>query len=273
MGLKRLRVRSDFRTLMSRDGRMMIQIICDLQDEEREIILAAADSPHIRDEEVDAAERFVGASIVTVNGSAVQQAEGFLSAIILETLCLSIPSAAEWNKPLVPVEYKKDGEANNIYVEVRHASARDHLSMHADVIGKITFDPRFTPPYKGNPLPNSGFVTRFIAKDDWHVISENIAHAASGERIPLVSSWAERIAIANGYVEESEIAALNHERTGNYRQVFSCMTADGRLYLSTDFEEGAFEVCDKAGNHLGEWLFSGERHHGPDTSGNHNLHL
>ena len=61
------------------------------------------------------------------------------------------------------------------------------------------------------------------------------------------------------------------------RQIFvSIFTVDGHeLFLSTDFEKpaGAFEVCDRNGRHLGEWLFSGIQNGAPDTSGSHDIEV
>jgi hypothetical protein len=77
----------------------------------------------------------------------------------------------------------------------------------------------------------------------------------------------------NGYQEEDNLSAFNGQLSDSYRQIFSFSLKKGKLYLSTDFEKGAFEVCDEKGRHLGELLFSGVWQNKPDLSGNHNIRL
>lgn len=65
------------------------------------------------------------------------------------------------------------------------------------------------------------------------------------------------VAKRNGYQYDSSLTHINKKKSGgSKRQVFKSLTSD--VYLSTDFENGGFEVYDKGARHQGQYKFNGE---------------
>lgn len=84
---------------------------------------------------------------------------------------------------------------------------------------------------------------------------------------------ADAIALRNAYTYDEALSSK--ERKANkddaMRRIYRIMK-NGRLqYLSLDFENGLFEVCDHSGRHLGAWNFTGEQKEKADPSGKHDL--
>ncbi len=271
MGLKRLRIRPDFRMLQTSDGLSMIEVICQLPDTERDIVLSAADAPYIRDDEASQVEEFLAASVHRVNGAIVSGAEGLICAKVHGTLAMSLLSDAQWDAALVTISVIRDGCEREETSSVLHASRKPHLATHSAKIGELAFDPRVLTATPTNPLPNSTFVTRYIAKDDWQSLVTGIMAKADGEKIAAITTLATAVAKANGYVSETKLSTYNQQRRGSYRQIFSTGEGASRLFLSTDVKKCTYEVCAYNGQHLGEWRFSGTQHQAPDTSGKHDI--
>jgi hypothetical protein len=270
MGLRHLRVRPDFTTTQTTDGRLLIEVISALPHSERGILLRAADMPHIRDEQIDEVERFVNTNVHGVDGTPTNEAEGFLCALIQKTLAMSIPSEQRWQGAVVKLRINKEGDRTMRDVDVPHASNSAHLNSHAALIGKIT---RRVSPNSANPLPNSNFSTRFIASNNWPATLQSILAGPPGQKAAQIAEFAATIAAVNGYVEERKLSTMNQKATGGLRQIFSLGEHEKTLYVSTDFEKGAFEVCGEMGKHLGEWSFAGIKQGDADTSGSHDIIL
>jgi hypothetical protein len=268
MGLRYLRVRADFRTTQTTDGRLLIEVITALPHSERGILLRAADVPHIRDEEIDEVEKFISTNVHALDGMATNQAEGFLCALIQKTVAMSIPSDARWQGVVVKVRINEDGDPTMRNIDVPHASNSEHLKSHAAFIGGITLR---LAPTQANPLPNSTFVTRFIANNNWPGTMQAILAGPSAEKLTRIADLATGVAFANGYVENQKLGSINQKASGSLRQIFSFGELKESLYISTDFEKGAFELCDHAGRHVGEWSFSGAKQGDADESGSHNI--
>jgi hypothetical protein len=93
----------------------------------------------------------------------------------------------------------------------------------------------------------------------------------SGSKEAIIRNIAEKIAIRNFYTFNPAISSNNQKIKKSFRQIFEAGEGKQKIYLSTDFESGAFEVCDYRGWHLGEYLFSGKKEKGGDSS--HNIIL
>jgi hypothetical protein len=273
MGLKRLRIRADFQNTRTNDGLTIGEVIWDLPHGDRNFLLIATDAPHIRDDEIDKIEGFLKISIRAVNGTEVDSAEGLVCAFVHGTIAISIQSEPQWCQDTAALEFVSEKDSSLQRIDIRHVSSAHHLTNYASFVGKITFDSSKYLLSEDNPLPNSKFATEFVAHGDWHPVTQAMITGPEEEKIAKIHDLAHTIAEANGYREEREVTSLNRKIHKSYRQIFSSTYGDTKLYLSTDFEKGAFEVCDEDGRHLGEWLFSGVKHQGPDKTGAHNIAL
>lgn len=70
---------------------------------------------------------------------------------------------------------------------------------------------------------------------------------------------AKEIALRNCYTENREISSKEQKLKGKQRLIFEITKENEKQYLSLDFENGQFEVCNKRGIHIGVYNFSGER--------------
>jgi hypothetical protein len=268
MGLRFLRVRTDFTTTPTTDGRLVIEVLSALPHSERNILLRAADAPHIPDEQIDAVEKFISSNVHALDGIPTNQAEGFLAALILNTVAMSLPSDQRWQGAVVRVRINEQADLTMRDIDVPHASNFDHLNSHAALIGRITLR---ASPTQMNPFPNSNFATRFIANGNWPATLQAILAGPPAEKLAKIGGLATKVASVNGYVDERKLSTINQKASGSRRQIFSFGELKESLYLSTDFEKGAFELCNHAGRHMGEWSFSGIQRGDADESGSHDI--
>lgn len=98
-----------------------------------------------------------------------------------------------------------------------------------------------------------------------HIIRSN--RLSDGEKI----QFAESIAIANGYQENRELSAKESMFVKSRRKIFEVTKHEKKQYLSLDFENWQFEVCDQRGKHIGVWNFSGRKTDEADDTGKHDL--
>lgn len=130
-------------------------------------------------------------------------------------------------------------------------------------------------------IDDSSINCKFPAKEicngynDWR--SEILKPSYSGDKIADFTKIGLEVASRNKYVYDSQLTALNkrkskHDKKGRppKRQVFKNQKCD--VYLSTDFENGGFEVYDKHATHLGQYKFNGNFEKDPDTD-SHPLYL
>jgi hypothetical protein len=98
-----------------------------------------------------------------------------------------------------------------------------------------------------------------------HIIRSN--RLSDGEKI----QFAESIAIANGYQENRELSSKESMLVKSRRKIFEVTKNGHKQYLSLDFENWQFEVCDHRGKHIGVWNFSGRKTDEADDKGKHDL--
>jgi uncharacterized membrane protein YfhO len=60
-----------------------------------------------------------------------------------------------------------------------------------------------------------------------------------------------------GYVFNEKVTKINQTKNA-IREIYNSRTKS-IIYLSIDFEKGAFEVCNYRGCHLGEFSYEGEK--------------
>lgn len=271
MGISRMRTRSDFVAIMSSDGCTLHDAVLALPFEKRNLLLSILDCPYIKDTEHREVDLFLGINISTVNGHAVPSAEGLIASYVHKSPSVSMLSDAQWDANSVEIEFSSAPGGPTSLEHIRHASREVHFDSLIVDLGLETLRALGLTPTHDEPLPNTAFAKNILARGDWQRVAAHIRQRSNGERIAFIGPFAHTLARINGYVFEQEITSQNQRAFNSYRQVFSFGEAAHKLYLSTDFEKGAFEVCDKDGCHLGEFLFSGVRSSGPDTTGRHNL--
>ncbi len=98
-----------------------------------------------------------------------------------------------------------------------------------------------------------------------HTIRSN--RLSDGEKI----QFAESIASANGYQENRELSSKESMLVKSRRKIFEITKNGHKQYLSLDFENWQFEVCDHRGKHIGVWNFSGRKTDEADDKGKHDL--
>lgn len=266
-GLRKLRVGETFRSILTSDGLLLEEVLRTLPAEEKGIIYSAADSPHILESEAKEIEDFVNSSVIQVGDNFVDNCEGLLCSFVHKVIAISIPSEEFWKKSMLSVILKTNKIDKQSH-DIPHASTVSHISEHIVVIGQLIFETNGKLPTTSAPFPNAEFATKFIANEDWTTIAKQLNNCSHFEKIPRISPTAEKVAIVNGYTFDKETTRKNRDSAGSYRQIFACNSKNGKIYLSTDFEKGAFEVCDKNGVHLGEWTFDGKKHKNAEKSHN-----
>lgn len=98
----------------------------------------------------------------------------------------------------------------------------------------------------------------------------------SDDIIPLTAKLAEKVANRNFYKYNPELSRHNDNNNTNNKstpyQIFESSYENQKVYLSTDFEKGTFEVCNHRGIHQGEFFFNGNYNtNSKDDSGGHDI--
>jgi len=269
----RLRTRHDFRSLELVAGTRFDQLVSSLGKDQRELLYRVLQSPYLDDAYE---ESFLSYSLISAGGQVRTDAEGLLCAHVLDALAISFDNQECWNADEVELRLRHDRTQAEIAATIRHASRPDHLSSHVCWASRRTCGESQLTPLADRPLPNSNFSNQLVG-DDWDAFYRATSALPVAERTARLRELAKMVAYVNGYDYAEKISAINHQRVKALRQVFvSRFTPVGHeLYLSTDFEKasGAFEVLDRRGRHLGEWLFSGRKNGGADPTGMHDIVL
>lgn len=107
--------------------------------------------------------------------------------------------------------------------------------------------------------------------------SEILQPAYSGDKISDFTKIGYEVAIRNHYIYDAQLTALNKKKAKRdkkgyppKRQIFVNQLKD--VYLSTDFENGGFEVYNKNAVHQGQYRFNGDFEKDPDEN-SHPLYL
>lgn len=130
-------------------------------------------------------------------------------------------------------------------------------------------------------IPKSSFDNKFPAEklcngyNKWR--SEILQPSYSGDKISDFTKIGLEVAIRNHYIYDAQLTALNKKKAKKdkkgrspKRQVFVNQSKD--VYLSTDFENGGFEVYNKNAVHQGQYKFNGDFEKDPDNN-SHPLYL
>jgi hypothetical protein len=90
----------------------------------------------------------------------------------------------------------------------------------------------------------------------------------AGDLIALAKNIADR----NSYTENQTLSRTEEARRRGSRRLIFQIQKNGQLqYLSLDFENGQFEVCNERGIHIGVYNFSGIKTANADSTGEHDI--
>ncbi len=88
-----------------------------------------------------------------------------------------------------------------------------------------------------------------------------------GDLIDLANDIAEQ----NSYQFNNHLSSLEKVKRGSSRHIFQIMKNNAIQYLSLDFENAQFELCDAQGRHMGVYNFSGRKTAERDMKGDHDI--
>lgn len=126
--------------------------------------------------------------------------------------------------------------------------------------GEMIKENSVKPPTILSPLPNN------MLCSEYSKIRENAIKCGQADK-SLFSKLGREVAYRNGYLFNEEITKINNTAI---REIFNSKTKP-IIYLSIDFEKGAFEVCDFNGNHKGEFSYEGIQT--GKSKANHNIKI
>lgn len=120
---------------------------------------------------------------------------------------------------------------------------------------KFTFDWKSWKP-KENKFPASVITSKIDKISTYKNDAKN-----PSRKIAVFKEIGELMARINGYKFNQELTSYNQKIKG-MRAIYEAGEDNNKIYLSIDFENGPFEVCDYQGCHLGEYNYKGEKNHG-----------
>jgi len=268
---RRLRTRPDFRQLQLTPEDRLEQVIHHLDRDLKILFLKLFDSQYLRDEDD---EKFLSHHVASVAGEACSSADGLLNAYVADTLAISFQSNIRWHCPRVSLCLEQGVDQQRLDVDLPHACHSDHLIHHIRWASRRTRSNQELVPEAERPLPNTDYSDQLV-NDDWSKFYRVMSSLNSSEKTARLREIADDVAFINGYDYSRKLTSKASRKAGAIRQIFvSAFTPRAhKFYLSTDFEKpaGAFEVYDRNGRHLGEWLFSGKKSRDADASGHHNI--
>ena len=230
--------------------------------------------PYIRNSDVEVEEAFIETE---VEHAGVPAGEGMCVAALSNPYprpLASFYTDALWRKSIVEVlciRQVPGAQRIEKRVTVPHLSREWHVREHLSLISDMEFDEKPWRPTHSVPLPKAerclllvlGKWAKFVA----------LLKRKPAEKIALIQTMAEKVALANCYEKNQHLSARNHQISGRLRHIYTFRLRDIWMHLSVDVEKGAFEVCRANGRHLGELGFDGTWNSGADGSGHHDIEV
>jgi hypothetical protein len=106
------------------------------------------------------------------------------------------------------------------------------------------------------PFPNLNWSDKLVNLQKFR---EHFANYPADKQA-TIQTVADRITKINCYKFNQFLSTLNQRISNSYRKIYESVGDDKRtIYLSVDFEKGAFELCNHAGEHQGEYQFNGNK--------------
>jgi hypothetical protein len=201
---------------------------------------------------------------------------GLGAAYLLDSLAVSVLSEPKWDVDQLDLQKRQLNHEGNIGpwqpISIYHASKPQHIEKNKvqilKLISRNSFDWANWQP-SDNLLPVVNLSNQLV-EDNWNKFKEELRHLPSPEKNAKIEEIAKNVAEINGYTYDQEVSAYNKTKH-KLRSIYAAGSSRHKIYLSTDFETGAFEVCDHKGQHLGEYSFRGEQTKEADNS--HNIKL
>jgi hypothetical protein len=190
------------------------------------------------------------------------------------TLAVSFDSDSKWDQTEISLIYRfqQEGKSCEEQVKVKHANKPTHVSEHKVWALKKK---SVSEPYKNlkpslhNFLPKKK-ISNQLVDNDWNKFKEQLAQYPDSKNA-MIKEMATNVAEINGYQFNQPLSSHNQQVTKSFRFIYEAGVGNQKIYLSTDFEKGAFEVCNYRGTHLGEYSFFEEKT--GEAKSDHNIYL
>ncbi len=108
-----------------------------------------------------------------------------------------------------------------------------------------------------NYFPGKEFSDQLV-NNNWAEFRDELKTYSPSARSAKIEEIGSLVAKINGYKYNSALSSYNQQKKGSKRVIFQAGLSRKTIYLSIDFEKGAFEVCNFTGKWLGEFGFHGD---------------
>lgn len=125
--------------------------------------------------------------------------------------------------------------------------------IHLKESGKII-------PTLSTPLPYKDLCDSFYSLQQY-MLSNGL------DRMSVFKKVTREVALRNHYTLDKDVTRKNNTSL-HHREIY---TYKKEQYISSDFESGAFELCDKKGKHKDEITYIGEFQNKQDKTGSHDI--
>lgn len=283
IGFNQLRVRDDFTQQAISTNYTILNWLRDanIDVDSKNLLLGLIQSPpigkDIQEEKFIYMEKIILAD--NIENEIEQEAEGLGVAYLTYkngTLSVSFDSDLKWDKTEISLIYRfdKNGKSCEELVKVKHASKPEHVNKHKIYALKKK---SLLEPYKNripslqNVLPNKN-ISNLLVDNDWNQFRQQLKKHPENKNA-MIQEMAANVAEINGYQFNQFLSSHNQKIKKSLRFIYEAGEGSQKIYLSTDFEKGAFEVCNYQGKHQGEYNFNEEKTGEADKSGKHNIDL
>jgi hypothetical protein len=251
----RVRVREDFLLIQLSTNYTIQDWLLDsnVNPDLKSLLLGLRQSPCIEGEFQE--EKFILENIYFENPK--QKPEGLVIAYLNKNLAISFDSDSKWDKSYISLtrviaELKED-------IQIEHISKPKHVNEHKIWILKNSeFNWSIWQPSLDNLLPRVNLSNRLV-DNDWGNFMLELFTKPSNEKLAIIDKMARDVAEINGYTFNQPLSSHNQKVYKSLRAIYEAGQGNRKIYLSTDFEKGRFEVCDYRGKHLGEYNWNGEK--------------
>ncbi len=274
--MMKLRVNDNFQQLAITDSYTIKDWLFDKVTERnsRSLLLRIMDSPCIG-KKIQEREYILMKQIIFKDAEVELKTEGLGIAYLTGengSLSMSFNSHPQWDRHLIPLLYFENGVSQPRNVEVRHVSKSEHVAVHKVWILKSNdFDWTKWQPSLDKLLPRA-YLSDQLVDNDWEAFRKELSQRPETKNAKI-DQMAKQVAEINGYQFNQKLSSHNQRLKNSLRAIYEAGEERQKMYLSTDFEKGAFEVCDCRGKHLGEYNFSGKKTGDADKDGWHDIVL
>jgi len=267
LGFTQLRVRYDFIQTILSTNYTILDWLREVDSDSKAQLMGIIQSPPIGQEIQE--EKFIYMEKMLLANQEVDEieleAEGLGIAYLTNekgTLAISFDSDSKWDKTeiLLIYHFKQEDNSCQALVKVKHASKPTHVDEHKIWALKKK---SFSQPYKHlkpslhHLLPKKK-ISNQLVDNDWNQFREQLAQHPDSKNT-MIKEMAANVAEINGYQFNQHLSSHNQKITKSLRFIYEAGEGNQKIYLSTDFEKGAFEVCNYQGTHLGEYSFNEEK--------------